>query len=364
MMLSVSITHDFGSFQLDAAFDAPAGVTALFGRSGAGKTSIVNAVAGLMRPARGQISVDGRVLVDTTRGVFVPPHQRRIGYVFQEGRLFPHLTVLQNITYGRWFAGKAGSPGDLDDIVALLDIGSLMGRRPGGLSGGEKQRVALARAILSRPGFLLMDEPLAALDDARKSEILPYLERLRDETRLPILYVSHSVAEVARLATTVVLIEAGRVTAQGPAAVVLSDPAASAALGRQDTGAILTARVQAHEADGLSRLACGAGDLWVSRIDAAVGTTLRVRILAQDVMIARMRPTAISALNVLPCRVQSVTASSGPDVLVQLAIGSDMLLARVTQRSATALDLVAEAQVFAIIKAVTVTRDRIGAGIV
>src|SRR6476661_1584061 len=174
-MLSVAVRHRFGAFQLDAAFDSPGGLTALFGRSGAGKTSLINAIAGLFRPEYAQIAIDGEVVADSERGIFLPSRRRRIGYVFQEGRLFPHLSVRQNLGYGRWFAPKTTPPENFDHIVELLGIGALLDRRPGKLSGGEKQRVAIGRALLSAPRLLLMDEPLAALDDHRKAEILPYL---------------------------------------------------------------------------------------------------------------------------------------------------------------------------------------------
>jgi molybdate transport system ATP-binding protein len=206
MSLAIDICHRLGSFVLDARFEASGGLVALFGRSGSGKTSIINIVAGLIRPDRARVAIDGTVLVDTERGMFVPRHRRRIGYVFQEGRLFPHLTVRQNLLYGRWFAPQAAGRGDhLEGVVDLLGIGSLLERRPGRLSGGEKQRVAIGRALLANPRLLLMDEPLASLDEARKAEILHYIERVRDESKVPIVYVSHSIAEVARLAMTVVL---------------------------------------------------------------------------------------------------------------------------------------------------------------
>src|SRR5436190_1176918 len=217
-MLSVAVAHHFGSFALDAAFDSAGGLTALFGRSGAGKTSLINAIAGLLRPERGRIVVDGAVLTDTERGVFVPARRRRIGYVFQEGRLFPHLTVRQNLLYGRCFAPKGGGSGEVDQMIDLLGIGALLRRRPAHLSGGEKQRVAIGRALLARPRLLVMDEPLASLDEARKTEILPYIERLRDRAGVPIVYVSHQIAEVVRLATTMVVLSEGSVAAIGPTA--------------------------------------------------------------------------------------------------------------------------------------------------
>ncbi|MGL4279181.1 MAG: molybdenum ABC transporter ATP-binding protein, partial [Albidovulum sp.] len=270
------------------------------------------------------------------------------------------LTVRQNLLYGRWFAPRRdGAP--LDRVVEMLDIGPLLTRRPGGLSGGERQRVALGRAILSAPRLLLMDEPLAALDEARKAEILPYLERLRDEVRLPILYVSHSVAEVARLATTVVLMDAGRVTAAGPAATILADPAAAPALGLREAGAILHARVTAQEEDGLTRLESAAGTLWLPRIAAPPGATLRLRILAQDVMIATRRPEAISALNVLEMTVTDIRIGDGPGALVQLQAGGETILARITRRSAQGLGIVPLLPVHAILKAVSVAQENVGA---
>ena len=356
-MLSVAIGHAFPGFALDIAFQAPDGVTALFGGSGSGKTTIVNAVAGLMRPDRGRIEADGLVLSDSATGRFLPPHRRGVGYVFQDARLFPHLTVRQNLLYGRWFNRRAGA--DHARIVEMLGIGPLQERRPGALSGGERQRVALGRAILSNPRILLMDEPLAALDEARKAEILPYLERLRDEVRLPILYVSHAPAEVARLATTIVLIDSGRVVAAGPAPAILSDPATAPVFGLREAGAILTARVAAQDEDGLTRLDGAAGPLWLSRIGAAPGTPLRLRILAQDVMIALDRPAGISALNVLPATVRDLTPAEG-GVLVRLDAGGEVLLARITRRSAAALDLRPGKPVHAVLKAVSVAPGSIG----
>jgi molybdate transport system ATP-binding protein len=359
MTLSVALTHAFAGFTLDLTFSAPTGVTALFGRSGAGKTTIAQAVAGLLRPDRGRVVVQDRVLLDTDRGVFVPPHRRRIGYVFQEGRLFPHLTVRQNLHYGRWFAKSAQGPDETGQVTDLLGLGNLLGRYPAALSGGEKQRVALARAILSRPQMLVMDEPLAALDDARKAEILPYLERLRDEVRLPVLYVSHSVAEVARLATTVVLIERGRMHLCGPATEVLSDPNAAITLGPRDTGAIVAARMAGTDADGLSRLTLSGGEVWLPGIESPVGAPLRLRIMAQDVMLALDRPVAISALNILPCTVLDISVL-GTGALVRVTCGTDTILARITARSAKALCLTQGQPVFAILKAVAVADPTFG----
>ncbi|HET9903958.1 MAG TPA: molybdenum ABC transporter ATP-binding protein [Xanthobacteraceae bacterium] len=214
-MLAVDIETRLGAFVLEACFKAEARATALFGPSGAGKTTIVNAIAGLVKPDRGRIAFDETVLFDSATGIDIPPHRRGVGYVFQEGRLFPHLTVRRNLAYGRWMRGLPRERGTEDRVVALLDLAPLLHRRPGKLSGGERQRVAIGRALLMRPRLLLLDEPLASLDAARKAEILPYLERLRDEAHMPMIYVSHQAEEVRRIATAVVRIEAGRVAAMG-----------------------------------------------------------------------------------------------------------------------------------------------------
>jgi len=214
-MLSVDVDKALGEFSLHAVFAAAGGATALFGASGAGKTSLINMIAGLLRPDRGRIALDGAILFDDAQRLDVPAWRRRIGCVFQEGRLFPHLSVKHNLDYGRWMGGHAADPAAFAHAVELLDIGHLLDRRPGKLSGGERQRVAIGRALLMRPRLLLLDEPLASLDAARKGEILPYLERLRDEARVPIIYVSHDAAEVRRIASRVVMLEAGKVVATG-----------------------------------------------------------------------------------------------------------------------------------------------------
>lgn len=356
MSLSVALKQDFEDFSLDLAFTAGPGVTALFGRSGAGKTTVVNAVAGLLKPDQGRISVDDRLLLDTAQGVFLAPHRRRVGYVFQDARLFPHLNVRGNLDYGRRFAPREDRPSQarVKEVVTLLGIGALMERRPGALSGGERQRVALGRAILSAPRLLLLDEPLAALDEARKSEILPYLEGLRD-LGLPILYVSHSTAEIARLASHIVMLEGGRIIAAGAAEAVLSDLASAGALGRE-TGALIHARVEAQDSDGLTRLATPAGPIWVARPDLPPGAQVRLRILAQDVMLATAPPQGISALNVLGGKIDRIGEEPDGSVLVRLRLGGDAaILSRITTRSRRALDLVPGRRVYAILKSVSIT---------
>lgn len=239
MTVSVDVSQRLGNFELYARFDSAGRLTALFGPSGSGKTSLINIIAGLVRPLKGHVAVDGHVLVDTEKGIFVPVHRRRIGMVFQDARLFPHLSVAHNLRYGRWFTPAAERYAKMDAVVELLGIGHLLERRPSHLSGGEKQRVAIGRALLASPKLLLMDEPLAALDDARKAEILPYIERLRDETKIPIVYVSHSVAEVARLASDVAVLAGGRVTAFGPTAEIMQQLDILPANERGEGGALL-----------------------------------------------------------------------------------------------------------------------------
>jgi molybdate transport system ATP-binding protein len=360
-MLEVAITHDFGSFTLDAQFCAPPGVTVLFGRSGSGKTSLVHAVAGLLGPDQGRIAVEDWVLLDTRHSIALKPHRRRLGYIFQEGRLFPHLSVRQNLRYGAWFAPKDAPREDMGRIVDLLGLGALLDRQPGALSGGEKQRVAIGRALLSAPRLILADEPLAALDDARKAEILPYLERLRDEVKIPILYVSHSAAEVARLATTVIAIEAGRVIAQGPAAEVLGDPAVLP-LGAREAGALITARVVGHHDDGLTELDATGIPLFLPKLVQAPGTVLRVRIAAHDVILSRNRPEGLSALNILPGVVRDLRTGAGPGAIVSVDTPAGRVLARITRRSAGALGLVPGVAVHAIVKSVSVAPGDVGAG--
>lgn len=216
-MLVVEVEKKLGEFSLNALFASESGATVLFGPSGAGKTSIINMIAGLLRPDRGRIVLDDEVLFDDAARIDLPAWGRRIGYVFQEGRLFPHLSIKHNLDYGRWMGGHAADPAAFAHVVELLAIGHLLDRRPGKLSGGERQRVAVGRALLMRPRLLLLDEPLASLDAARKQDILPYLERLRDEARVPMIYVSHDAAEVKRIATRVVRVDAGRVVATGGA---------------------------------------------------------------------------------------------------------------------------------------------------
>ncbi|MGR3503308.1 molybdenum ABC transporter ATP-binding protein [Pseudaestuariivita sp.] len=353
----VVLKHRFaGGAALDISFASSAGVTALFGRSGAGKSSVIRAVAGLFEPDAAEITVAGERLDGV--GVRVARHCRQLGVVFQEARLFPHMSVARNIAYG-----ASGLPPErLSRIEEMLGLGPLMDRRPATLSGGEAQRVAIARALACQPRALLMDEPLASLDAARKAKVLPFLEALRAEAGVPILYVSHDIAEVARLADTLVLLEGGTVVASGPATDLLSDPALVPHLGVQNAGAVLPGTLaKRHAGDGLSEIALPAATLLVPEVEAPEGSPLRLRVPATDVMLARTRPEGLSALNIVPATVTGIEEGRGPGVMVQLALGPSRLLARITRRSARALDLAPGTEVFAILKTVAVAPGAIGA---
>jgi molybdate transport system ATP-binding protein len=359
--LDVDIRHQFGAFTLEARFTTDGGLTALFGRSGAGKTSLVNIIAGLLRPDRGKVVIDGRVLVDTAHGVFIPKHRRRIGYVFQEPRLFPHLTVRQNLRYGRWFTPAAERRENFEHVIELLGIGALLDRGPALLSGGERQRVAIGRALLASPRLLLMDEPLASLDEARKSEILPYIERLRDENRVPIVYVSHSVPEITRLATTMVLLSDGKVAAAGALPAIMGRLDLFPLTGRYEAGAVLEMQVAAHdEVFELTTLRSAAGELRVPRIDIGLGAPLRVHIRARDVLLALKPPEELSALNVLSGQIAEIGGLEGAVADVRVDLNGETLLARVTRLTLHRLNLVPGRPVFAVIKTVAIDRRSLG----
>jgi molybdate transport system ATP-binding protein len=357
MSLKVDIRRRLGAFSLDAAFETGGRLTAVFGPSGSGKTSLVNLIGGLLRPDEGQIIADGRVLVDTAADVLIPKHKRRIGYVFQDARLFPHMTVGQNLRYGRFFAPVSERYSDTDGVVELLGIGHLLDRRPGLLSGGEKQRVAIGRALLASPRLILMDEPLASLDERRKAEIMPYIERLRDETKIPIVYVSHSVAEVARLATDMVVLDEGKVTAAGPTSEILQRLDLLPEEERGEGGAVLEMRIAGRdEALGMSLLNSPAGEIHVAGLDATPGSMIRVRIRARDVLVATERPRGLSALNILDGTIVGIEAGSGPFADLLIDCNGVVITARITRQSAEMLGLSAGLGVFAVIKSVTFDR--------
>lgn len=361
-MLEMDVAGHFGDFALEASLACETtGIIALFGRSGSGKTCLVNMLAGLTRPERGRIAVNGNVLFDSARGIDLPPESRRLGYVFQEDRLFPHMSVRKNLSYGARRTRAARPQIEFDRVVELLGLERLLDRRPGGLSGGEKQRVALGRALLANPRLLLMDEPFAALDQPRKEEVLPFIERLRDTLDIPIVYVSHSMAEIVRLADTLVLMSNGRVEAVGGIEDLTSRLDLRPLTGRYEAGAVVRAQVERHdETFDLTELRFAGGSLWVPRVEAAPGAEIRLRIRARDVALARERPQDLSILNVLPCRVEAIGSEEGPQVDLRLDAGGAALWARITRRSVAKLDLVPGAAVFALIKAVAIDRTSLG----
>ena len=360
MMLSVDVRHRLGAFELEAAFESSGRLTALFGPSGSGKTSLVNLIGGLMRPDRGSIAAGGRVLVDTKAKVFLPRHRRRIGYVFQDARLFPHMSVRQNLRYGRFFTPASERYADMDGIVEMLGIGHLLERRPAMLSGGEKQRVAIGRALVASPKLILMDEPLASLDEARKAEILPYVERLRDETGVPIVYVSHSIAEVARLATDIVVLSGGKVVVAGPTTEVAQRLDLLPEEERGEGGSVLEMSVaELDEAFGMTTLSSVAGKIHVPATGLEVGRTVRVRIRARDVMVATERPQGLSALNVLDGAVDRVSPSNGALADVRIDCRGQMVMARITRLSVHELGLKPGLPVFAVVKSVTFDRGNV-----
>lgn len=356
MTLTVAVEHDLGAFHLDARFSCGEGVIALFGQSGAGKTTLVNSIAGLMRPRRGRITLDGEVLFDADRGIHIPARKRRFGYVFQEGRLFPHLTVRQNLTYSRMF-GAGTTPGHFEHIGELLGLRDLLDRRPAQLSGGERQRVAIGRALLARPRMLLLDEPLASLDARRREEIMQYLELLRDDVRIPMIYVSHSSEEVVRLAADVVLVASGKVAAVGSVEDIMGRPDLRPAAGVFEGGTVIDTRVVAQDIQyDLATLAFDGGTLTVTNLDALIGEPVRVRIRARDVSIALDRPNRISIQNVLHGTISAISPARGGIVDVSIGVGGVTLRSRITQRAAEQLELRPGLHVHAMIKAVSLDR--------
>lgn len=353
MSLQIRVKHQFASFDLDVDIQTEGGVTALFGVSGSGKSTLVNAIAGLLKPDEGLIQVNGQTLFDRESGVNLAVHQRRVGYIFQDSRLFPHMSVKNNLRYSRWFGGRKSSRQQFKHLMELLNIGHLLERMPAGLSGGERQRVAIGRACLSDPAFLLADEPLAALDIERKQEILPYFERLRDELGLPIVYVSHSIDEVMRLANSVAMLEQGRCVAQGPIDQVLAD-IRLANTQTKPAGALWMATVVRHHDDGVTEVMVGQQRLYLPSMQSLQADSIRLKINAEDVLLSASPVEETSALNCLTGVVSSVLPMAGGRALVVLNTAAGPLNAAITNRSVNRLKIETGQTIYALLKSVAI----------
>jgi molybdate transport system ATP-binding protein len=359
-MIELDVALKIKSFDLAVAFANGDGITALFGQSGSGKSLTLNLIAGLMRPDRGIIKLDGRVLVDRKRGVFVAPHRRRIGVVFQDSHLFPHFSVRQNLRFGRWFAPRGERAIDFDSVVEILAIGKLLSRHPAGLSVGERQRVAIGRALLCGPKLLLFDEPLAALDIERKLEILPLIERLRDEFAVPIVYVSHAIEEVVRLANFIVVLDAGRVKAIGGPGEVFG--ALGGGGSRFDRISILMMKVRGENAAyGLTELTHPAGTVWLAGPAGPLGGQVRIIVKATDVVLAARPPHDLSVRSSLRGRIGSIERN-GPLAAVEIVLeGEGRLYAVTTRHALDELGLDRGAPLFALIKTSALDERQIAA---
>lgn len=352
-MLHVDIRQRLGDLDLRVNADLPGeGITAIFGLSGAGKTSLINAIGGLTRPQQGRIVLNGRTLLDCEQGRYLPPEQRRIGYVFQDARLFPHYRVRGNLTYGMAETMRS----QFDAIVELLGIAPLLQRFPRTLSGGERQRVAIGRALLTAPELLLMDEPLASLDLPRKRELLPYLERLARDVRIPILYVSHSMDEILRLAQHVLLLDQGQMRAFGRLEEVWASSALRPWLQKEAPSSVLNVRLDHHHPHyAMSALALGDQCLWVARQAGEPGERFRLRIDAADVSLVREVPRASSIRNILAVSVVELVEVEG-QIDVKLTLAGETLWARITPWACDDLALVPGQQLYAQIKSVSINQ--------
>ena len=361
--LHVDIAVEQGNFETRCSFSSDGGITALFGRSGAGKTTVLRTIAGLVPGASGTIRLADNVLLDTRRGIEVAAEKRRVGFVFQEGRLLPHLSVAANLAYGR-HGGRGPTSAELSRMAGFLGIDHLLTRKPNMLSGGERQRVAIGRAMMSQPALLLMDEPLASLDAARRAELLPMIEAVRDEAGVPIVFVSHNVGEVARLAETLVVMDQGRTVASGPATAIFQRFETDAVLGQEEAGALLEGRVASFDPEfGIALVDLGGPSLELTQGGFAKGQHVRLRILASDVSIALEETAAalagLSIRNRLSARISAIAPeTNGPHAELLLAVGQGALRARVTRKSLTEMGLREGQSVTALIKAVSVERRR------
>ena len=354
-MIRFDCQHRQGSFELEVAFVAESGVTALFGPSGSGKSTVIRLLAGLERPQRGRIELDDTILLDTARGVHVPPHRRRIGLVFQDAQLFPHLTVQGNLGYGRFFTPAADRVVAFDAVVETLGISHLLDRRPTTLSGGERQRVAIGRAMLASPRLLLLDEPLASLDADRKLEVLPFIERLRDEFAIPIVYVSHAIEEVVRLAAQVVTLDNGKLAAVGTPAEILTPKLLAHSAERFEATSLIATQFKRYDPDfAVTFLAHPAGEVVVPGRITPSGKPLRIAIRATNVALSRQLPHDFTVRTVLAGRIERIAIDDGPFAVVVIELaGGDRLFAYVTRLALDALSLGVGDAVFALVKTVS-----------
>ncbi len=353
-MLQVAVARQLGAFRLDVKFELPTpGVVALFGPSGCGKTKTVNIIAGLLAADRGRVALDDTVLLDTQQRIDIAAEQRHIGYVFQDARLFPHLSVAANLQYGlKRAVGRRYV--SLDAVANMLDLGALMQRRTHQLSGGERQRVAIGRALLSQPRLLLLDEPLASLDRERREEVLPYLESLRDQLAVPMVYVSHQFDEVLRLATHIVLMQSGTVAAQGGIGAMSLDRHLRSIIGPDAVGAIIDGVMLGQDsASGMSRVRVGQGELKLQTAAMNPGTTLRVQLLARDIIVSTQMPQHLSVRNNLRGTVTAITDDDGNSDLISIDIGGAQIMARITKSATRELALKPGAPAWALVKSVS-----------
>ena len=353
-MIDVDLEQHVGSFVLRARFTADTPVVGLFGRSGSGKSTLINAIAGVTTPGRGHVRIDGVTLFDSERRIDLSPQDRRVGYVFQDSLLFPHLSVEGNLLYGHHLRSTAVRFIEPRRVIGVLGLDTLLGRKSGTLSGGEKQRVAIGRALLAQPRILLLDEPLASLDVPRRMEILDYIELLRDEFHIPIVYVSHSIEEITRLADTLVVLSDGNCVGAGDVDAVMGRLDLKPYTGRFEAGTVIEATVTAHDLEfDLTTLGFEGGELTVPGLNAFIGERVRARIRARDVSLAVQKPTGLSIVNVLPGRVTSIREESGPVADVEVAVGETLLTARITRRSLVQLGIHVEQELYAMVKSVS-----------
>lgn len=360
MALGVMIRAD-GPIALDLEFTVqPGELMALVGPSGSGKTTVLRTIAGLWQPTTARITVGGAAWLDTDLGIALPPHRRNVGIVFQSYALFPHMTAKANVMAALDHLPSAQRLAEAARLLVLVGLDGLDSRLPSELSGGQQQRVAVARALARSPDALLLDEPFSAVDRTMRETLYREIRDLRAVLNMPVVLVTHDMNEAQLLADTMVVIEAGRMVRAGSTAEIMFDPAALRGMGLREVGAALNAVIAAHEDDGLTRLETAAGPLWLPRIEAGAGTRVRIKIMAHEIILSRDAPVGLSALNILPATVIEVMPGDGPGAIVRLQLGQDVILARITRRSAVALALGPGVTCFAILKSMSVARDHVG----